>query len=183
MLDQLQVLENAKSWEDMCAQFGKYLGLERPVPEPILRRAMMDKKFAYYLLTSRNQPGMLKILFSDPRNKDYEATSEGEERTNFEIISKAARSLVQWGKSGFTQVDQQTYDRRFGACQACPHLVEPPGQWVYKIKLSKKSDGRVCSACGCVASRKARLQTESCPVAHPGDPSMTRWLEPVVARN
>lgn len=202
MLKTMEELENVESWEEMRERFGRLLGMEGPAPASILRRALVDKKFSYYLMTCREHPGMLKVLLGDPRNKEYERQGEGVEkragrpeksveaaavpaavieRSNIALASQAAGALWRWGKSGFAQVDAATFERRFAACQACPHLVEPTEKLVYKLTLSRRSDRRVCNACGCVAARKAHLPTESCPVADPRDASLNRWGEPRAA--
>jgi hypothetical protein len=40
----------------------------------------------------------------------------------------------------------------------------------------------VCDLCGCVASTKIRLPTESCPGRHPLNQGLTRWGDKVVAQ-
>ena len=79
-------------------------------------------------------------------------------------ISMSARSWTPWS---------------FGACRACPHLVDPPAdRLLYKLSTGSPVERKICDACGCVASRKARLPSEGCPKADPSDPARTRWGEP-----
>jgi hypothetical protein len=78
-------------------------------------------------------------------------------RSTLSLAAQAAAALVKWGKAGFTQVDADTYARRTSACDACPHLLEPPDGIAYSIRLKRGEDLRACGLCGCVASRKARL--------------------------
>lgn len=183
MLEMLEQHKNNESWEDIQAKFGDYLGIEEPVSRGVLRRAMEDSRFADYLITCRNRPKYLAALLNDPRNQEYEMLEPTIEKSNRQLAIEAAKALLKWGKAGFSQVDRATFERRFGACQACPHLVEPPNKLVYKVKLSPEADLRVCNACGCVAARKARLPTESCPVADPNQPGLNHWGEPLVVQN
>jgi hypothetical protein len=183
MIPALRSLEQEVStWDEMCSVLGEYLGLKQPISKAVLRRAREDDRFARHLFTCKYHPDLLKVLLSDPKNKSYEHPEDikPEQRSNLQLIAKASKALLEWGKVGFTQVDQATFERRFDSCQACEYLIEPPDQLVYKITLSKKSDQRVCSACGCAAARKARIPTETCPVADSANPSLNRWGELMV---
>ena len=178
MIPELNNIDGTESWDELRERFGKVLGLDSPVPAAVMRRAMADSIFAHRLLTSRNSRGFLDSLMRDPRNRAYDVAEPPTELSNRELIGKAAKALVSWGKSGFSQVDQETYTRRIDACHGCPNLGEPGNQLVYKLRR-KSEDSRVCKLCGCVAARKARLPTESCPAAHPTEPGLSRWGEPV----
>jgi hypothetical protein len=196
MLDVIPDIDQGQSWDDICLQVGQYLGLEEAVPSAVLNRALNDRKFATNLIISRHNRYLLNILFNDARNAQFalaDPTSMPEahdaapahageyvtQRTNRELIAKATQSLLEWGKAGFQRVDDQTYNRRFGACLACPHLVEAPNKIVYKIKLKHATDERICNACGCVASQKAARVTEVCPRPDPANPAVNRWGQPL----
>ncbi|NEQ34883.1 MAG: hypothetical protein F6K40_00580 [Okeania sp. SIO3I5] len=173
--------EEVSSWDEMCSVLGEYLGLERPISKAVLRRARQDDRFAGHLFTCRYHADLLKVLLADPRNEKYQLAEDvkHQQKSNLELIGKASAALLKWGKAGFARVDEATFESRFNICQACEYLIEPPDKLVYKITLSQKSDLRVCSACGCVAARKARLPTETCPVADPSNPSLNRWGDPI----
>ena len=50
---------------EVCARLGQVLGLEKPVPQAVLLRAIDDPAFAADLITCRNAPGFLAALFDD----------------------------------------------------------------------------------------------------------------------
>lgn len=188
----MQILEKMResdSWEEVCERFGEYLGLDNPAPPEVVNRALKDDIFIHYLIVCRNYPDYLKKLLDDPKNKNflnsdeeligYAPKDEKKKLSNFDLVRRASHSLVKWAGTGFEPMNQQRYETRLDACRNCEHLVDPPKKLVYKIKLKSNSDMRICNECGCVAARKARLPTESCPVPHPFRPGFTKWNEPV----
>ena len=191
MLNELQLTDESLSLAEVRERFGSLLGLEEPMPLPVLRHALDDQYYRHNLLLCREWPHQLQMLLEHPKNAEYsdplpseealraDAEEEAAQRGNLELLAKAGSSFLAWGKSGFTRVDNETFERRFSACQGCDRLVEPPEKVLYKLTLSGDRIGsKICSACGCVASRKARLTTESCPLADPENPGFTRWGEP-----
>lgn len=179
MIEELLEVDETTSWEEVCKRFGEFLGLETAVQSGVLRRAMEDPLYAHDLITSRNTPGFLAVLLRDPQNNEYEPVRTADKKSTAELVAKASEAFFKWGKAGFSTVDDETFEQRWSACTSCEHLSEPPDQLAYKIIASKKSDRRVCNACGCVASRKAKLPTEKCPVASPVNPGMNRWGQPM----
>jgi hypothetical protein len=184
VIQELLDAPETESWDETRARVGRGLGLPGPVPGPVLRRMLAEPAFARDVAISRSAPGFLRALFDDPRTARYadppaEAAGPAE-RSNAELLRSAAGALMRWGRTGFARVDEATFERRWSACQGCPNLGDPPeDRALYRVKLAGDVDRRVCGACGCVASRKARLPTETCPVADPADPAMNRWGEPV----
>lgn len=168
VLTELQ--EKELSWDEMRQEFGAYLGLPDPVPSAVLNKAINDEKYAIYLLSARNSPAYLQTLFNVPADVK-------EDRTNLQLIKKAAGSLLRWSASGFGYADEEVYEKRLSACHSCEYLRTVPDQGVYQFTKQKGGDPQVCSACGCVASRKARLRSESCPIADASDSSLNRWGE------
>jgi hypothetical protein len=190
----MEDLRHIESWDDMRSEFGRFLGIEEPVPSEVLNHALENANYAAYLLSVRNQPKYLNILFKAPlNNKDTQAGTDEQidkvdkntthEHSNRELLGKAAKALVNWGKSGFKTVDEATFEKRFSACQGCPFLQAAPDKLPYKIKLSKDSDMRVCGSCGCVAKRKAKLSSETCPEPLPENPELNRWHEKIQKAN
>jgi hypothetical protein len=186
-LDFLYADEHADP-EQLCAALGAALGLDEPVPIAVMRRAIVDKTFAFYLKNCRGNPRLLEVLFADPRNERYAGEEPAGEqpvppdtgtRSSVALAWQAGQAAARWGAAGFARVAPEVFEARFDACRQCEYLVEPPDRIVYKVRLRKESDPRVCAACGCVASRKAALPTESCPVADRTDPSLNRWGEPL----
>lgn len=165
-----ELMDNDISWDDMRQEFGAYLGLPDPVPSAVLRKAINDEKYACYVASARNNPGYLQMLF----NVEPEIQ---EDRSNLQLLGKAAKSLLKWGASGFGYADEALYATRISACSSCEYLRDAPAKAVYNLKMSSDTDNRICSACGCVASRKARLATESCPVKSMKDATLNRWGE------
>ncbi|MBV9931265.1 MAG: hypothetical protein JO013_10010 [Alphaproteobacteria bacterium] len=171
------------SWDEAQARFGDILGVGRPLPAAVLRRAMVDSTFAHRLLVSRNAPGFLNALLDDPANAKYappESPAEVEEardESGFALLGKAALSLARWGATGFTHADAETQERRLDACASCPNLRQPPSTLAYRLAGGSGEKG-VCGLCGCPVQRKARMSTEACPDRHPERPGYTRWGEP-----
>ncbi len=179
MTNIMKEIAAATTLDEMEARLSSHLGTGRPIPTAAVRRALTDERYAGYLIACRESPDMLEMLLADPANAPFERQEALVEHSNPELIGKAAAALIRWGASGFSKVDAATFERRFDACRHCPNLVDPPDRLIYKISLGSDADRRVCSACGCVAARKARLPGESCPVADPEHPTLTRWGEPV----
>lgn len=173
-------------WDEAQARFGDILGVGRPLPAAVLRRAMFDSTFAHRLLVSRNAPGFLNALLDDPANAKYappdvpapEAPGEAPAASNLALLGRAARSLAKWGATGFTHADAETQSRRLEACGSCPHATQPPATLAYRLAGGGKGQG-VCGLCGCPLARKARMSTEACPGEHPDRPGYTRWGDPV----
>jgi hypothetical protein len=181
VIQELLGATETENWDDTRARVGRGLGLEGPVPDPVLRRMLAEPGFARDVTISRGAPAFLRALFDDPRTARYAGPlAEQAERSNAELLKSAAGALLRWGRTGFARVDDATFQRRWSACQGCPHLQDPPAdRALYRVKLAGDVDRRVCDACGCVASRKARLPSESCPVADALDPALNRWGEPL----
>lgn len=179
MIKEIKEITEAGTWDEMRHRLGAYLGTKEPIPSAMLNRAMNDDKFAYYLLTCRNQPQFLQALQADPRNKEFEPAATTTEKSTVQLAATAAKAMLRWSKSGFTQVEKDIYEQRLAACLRCPHLSEPPDKMVYKLTGSDTTDRRVCGACGCVAARKTKLPTERCPVADPENPMLNRWGQPM----
>lgn len=189
LLPGLSKLTGNETWDELRTRFGEAIGLSEPVPDAALRRALLDANYAHRLIVSRNSPKFLAVLLSDPDNRVYELPEEEpsrvseslpvvKERSNIELARSAAKSMLAWGRSGFTQVSRETYERRMSACNSCSHLVEAPVNLVYRVRLSRKEDMRTCNLCGCVVSRKAWLPTEKCPGVDPSNPRLNLWGEP-----
>lgn len=168
MLDLLKDLEQAGSWHDMRREFGLFLGLEAPIPGSVLRRAREDDRFAAWLIMSRNKTDLLGVLIDDSRNIHFSKPEDLEQVSPLALAGKAGKALLKWGRGGFQSVPAETLRERIDTCETCPWLVEAPDFSVYKVKFSDKADHRVCSACGCMMSRKAQLATENCPVGRWG---------------
>ncbi|VWC97591.1 hypothetical protein BLA39750_02325 [Burkholderia lata] len=189
MIQSLLQMHDTTPLPEMCIRLGEVLGMDKPVPMPVLLRAIEDPGFAADLITSRGQPGFLTALFDDRRTRAY-APSEPSAGTQSAVAlaGKAAAAMLRWGKAGFSTVDAQTLERRESACLGCPNLRDPESG-VQKMVLvgavtdqvGRRLGGKVCGLCGCVVHKKIRLPTEACPDTHPVKSGLTRWDEPIPA--
>lgn len=185
----IETLRNASSMSEAQTAFGAFLGLDAPIPAPVLRHAFADQYFRHNLILNRNRPEILQRLLQHPRNAEFaDAEDEAESgaapaapraRSTTELAAKAGKALYAWAKTGFAILDQEAFEARFSACERCDLLSAAPDNWLYGLANSKRGDPRVCGACGCTAARKARLASESCPMPDPADPALTRWGEPI----
>lgn len=182
MLAELEEKLDGLDWEQARTAAAEYVGLPDPLPAPALRRAMVDDRYCLVLLSSRGNLPRLQELVGHPDNRPYELPEDSvpatttAKRSTAGLVIEAGKALNRWAATGFRTADPETYERRTAACASCPELTEPPAKWVYKVTLA--GDDRVCGACGCVASRKARLATEHCPRRDPARPELSRWGEP-----
>jgi hypothetical protein len=101
---------------------------------------------------------------------------------NADLARRAAKAFAGWARSGFGVVDDAVFTRRLDACRQCPHLVDAPDRLIYRLVAATEAAGKVCALCGCVAVRKARLASETCPGEHPFRPGYNRWGELHAAR-
>jgi hypothetical protein len=185
MIQQLLDVSKSTPLPEMRERLGEVLGLDRPVPLPVLLRAIDDPGFAGDLITCRGSPAFLTALFDDRRTRAYAPAAEVADASPAKLAGKAALAFARWGKAGFSTVDPETLDRREQACLACPHLGDPQSLLQKLVPTGAVADrvgsrlGRkICTLCGCVATKKIRLPTEACPGEHPVRAGLTRWEEP-----
>jgi hypothetical protein len=184
MIQELLEIKPNESFPEMCARLGTILGLDEPIPENVLHRAIDDPGFANDLITCRNAPEFLRVLINDARNADYiPKVSETKTINNKELIQNASKALLRWGKAGFSVVDDATLEKREDSCLACPNLLAPEKMLQKlvgkktKAVIGRRTGKQVCSLCGCNVSKKIRIPTESCPAQHPTKIGLTRWEE------
>ncbi len=194
MTPSFDALRDASSLTEARAAFGDFLGLDAPVPrrraQPGLRRSVLSPHPA-----PRPQPAGDASKPPGPagqrrlRGRRAIARAEPAPSTpaapiafsNGQLAAKAGKALFDWAKTGFAVLDQDAFEARFSACERCDRLSEPPENLAYALTRTKRSDPRVCGACGCTAARKARLASEQCPLTDPDNPALTRWGEPGAA--
>jgi hypothetical protein len=188
MIQELIETKETDSFDDLCLRLGDFLGIGKAVPLKVLLRAINDPAYANDLIVSRNMPGFLQPLFDDPQTAFYathDVQGREQEKSNSELLSKAARAFIGWGKTGFSVVDQTTLERRENACLACPNLTAPE-KALQKLaasrldagKIGRRTGNKVCTLCGCNVSKKIRLPGEACPDNHPAEAGKNRWGEP-----
>jgi len=99
-------------------------------------------------------------------------------KSDVEILGQISEAIWSWAKTGFSIVDQSTYEKRYSTCMQCPHLVDAPRKLLYKVITANNSNEKACALCGCIVSKKTRIASESCPERHPENPELNRWGEP-----
>ena len=177
------------SIEDGCHKLAQFLKLEKPVSRDVFVSMVEDSTYAANIIMTRESGSFLHHLLACPPRRfnsptdNPPAATEVIERSNTELLIKAAQSLLVWSGSGAQMASEEVYETRLSACVACPHYVEAPNKLLYKAaaflssKGSTKSPNKLCNLCGCVTANKAKLATESCPDDHPERPGYTRWNE------
>jgi hypothetical protein len=175
----LSELRQMADMQEACLKFGQLLGLDAPVPPGVLYAAMNDEDYVRNLLLSRRNADMLALLLRqapaiEPMGPVEAAPAK---HSNMELIGKATKALVNWGRAGFSTVEEAVYKKRLAACERCDQLDAPPDKLLYKISLKRGEDKRTCKACGCVVSRKARLTSDTCPLEDAANPTFNRWGE------
>jgi hypothetical protein len=160
-----------------CVEMAAILGLDEPVPEAALRAAIADESYAHNLLVSRGHQEFLgHLLANPPAVRPGGAESIG----GMQLVKSATQSLARWARTGFSTVDESTYQKRLSGCAECHHLQAPPEarRILYRLAGTVGQGRAVCGECGCVVTVKARRVSDTCPVAHPEQQGLNRWLEP-----
>jgi hypothetical protein len=171
ILAEIKTLDN---WEDVRHHVGELINFDGELPDAVINRVLTDEKFALYLVMTKDSP---KLQYQLLYNTTLQ-TKEEKAPSNTDLLIKASGSLFKWAKAGFTQISEVAYEKRINACHSCPNLKEPAKKAVYLASKLAGGEQSVCGLCGCVAARKAKLPTESCPAQDPVNPSFSRWGEP-----
>ncbi len=166
-------------------RLGELLELGEPTTTAVALRVLADSDFAEKLVAVRKFPDWRDRLLSDPSNSAFEPMDqpsdedEGNARpvtSTVSLIKKSSASFLRWAAGGFQEAEAAIVEKRRAACLSCDQLTDPPNSLPYQIaKTFAGSDRRICAACGCVVSKKTLMDTESCPLADPEDPTRTRW--------
>jgi len=157
------------------------LKLNQKVPMYVVEKAQRDPSYLYHLLSSKNNPIWVKLLFNKAYSEFMAGKSETETPNTKKIAAEFSSSLLHWSIGGFKRSDHDTFLKRWNACKECPHLVQPPINRLYYLGrkiISPDTDQRICGLCGCFAYKKCNIATESCPDSHPTLKELTRWREP-----
>ncbi len=185
-----QVLQDT-DFEQARQRLAELINLDAAAPAAVTRRALLDKRFATYLMLTRDSPQLQQVLLNDPRTREYdqdadtapaESSTDAPQqlRTNSELLAQASRSMLHWGKAGFKRIDDTQRARRWAVCQSCSQLTDPPETMLYQgLRLLTGGDTKICAACGCAANKKVGIPTENCPLPHPEDSSISKWGEPL----
>jgi ribosomal protein L32 len=133
-------------------------------------------------MVCKDAPDMLSYLLNNPPfiERLVNGMEEAGEKPTVQLMSKVAKSMIEWTKTGFSKVDDLTYERRIKACMNCHFLKDPPQNLAYKFATLMKREHfekKICALCGCVISNKAKLTHEVCPLDHPTLKGKSRWEE------
>jgi hypothetical protein len=174
------------SVEEGCELLGRYLGLDRPVPQQVFAAVIDNPTYATALFTSRAAPPFRDHLLAHPeacrRLAPVPPDPAQQDQSSAALLVKAAKSFVAWGRNGFKTADNALYAARLAACDVCPHHAIPERKIAYQIAAALTggtADRKVCNLCGCVTQNKARLADERCPGRDPGRPGFSRWGDPL----
>ena len=177
MIQSLLQMRDTTPMPEMCVRLGEVLGMDKPVPMPVLLRDR-GPGFAADLITSRGQPGFLAALFDDRRTRAYAPSALAADAPSATALAgKAAAAMLRWGKAGFSTVDSETLERRESACLGCPNLADPRARcrrWCWWAPSPTRSAaGWAARSATCAAAwstrrsacprRPARTRTRSSP--------------------
>lgn len=181
--------DQLNSIEEGCDKLAQFLNLDEPVTRDVFFSMIEDSTYAANIIMTRHSRTFLDYLLRSPPRRfvsgpdNSTAQPEVIERSNTQLLKKAAQSLLIWSGSGAQLVSDEVYQTRLSACAACPHYIEPPKKLLYKAaellskSMSNNMPNKVCNLCGCVTANKAKLATESCPDNHLHRPGYSRWNE------
>jgi hypothetical protein len=156
------------------------LGREEPVSVDVLRAAVEDPLYAMHLMASRSSPQLLAILLQRPPRREEDPLKQAlpetaADQSKAALLSRFARSMFEWSKTGFELAPPEQHEARLAACRACPNLRAPTGSLFQRIAASAGLDGHTCTLCGCAVAAKSRIARETCPGADPNRPGFNRW--------
>jgi hypothetical protein len=173
--DYKESISHESSHEEFCKKLADDLGVS--IPDSAVQKAQRDPRYHYHLLAARDNPLWIKLLFDLAASESSEHSNK--EFSDLSLGFKLAKSAILWASIGFKQIDEGEFNKRWQACQSCPHLVPFPERLIYhlgrKILNHNDSDQRICALCGCLAYRKAQISTERCPGQHPFHEGLSRW--------
>ncbi|WNG16044.1 hypothetical protein [Cystobacter fuscus] len=166
-----------RNLDEALADFGAALreALHQPkdMPESLLLRAASDPLFMNALMARRDDAAALDAWLEEAGRHPPEEAGP----PSAILFVRATQALVRWGLGGFRRVGPEAFAQRLDACLRCPHLRRPSERLLYQMTGNQEQP--LCGLCGCTIVRKARLQTEDCPDAHPINAGMSRWGDPI----
>lgn len=182
--------QEASSFEEAQEILGKMINLGQPASESVTRRALVDRHYAFYLNFTKDIPELQKKLLQDPKNQAFKAgnhdnfesqahSKEAEIKlNNTQLVRKATKSFMAWGKTGFKVAEQSLIDKRLAACERCESFTDSPKTLIYQgLKVITGKYEKICSECGCLVSKKVMLPSERCPKQNPLQPNLSLWGE------
>lgn len=171
-----------KEIEEGKEKLAGLLCLKEPVNENVFFAAIHNHTYFHNLMVCKDAPDMLNYLLNNPPDIErlVNGIEKADEKSTMQLMSKVMKSMIEWMKTGFLNVDDLTYNRRIKACMNCRFLKDLPQNLAYKFAtLTKKErfEKKICALCGCVISSKAKLQHEKCPLNHPVLKGRNMWDE------
>lgn len=172
-------MSSNNNFKKQCEELSAILGLDYPVSENVLLKALEDSTYAHNLLVCRDNPEYLEMIFKNtPQLKDG---SKEDHHSGISLVKRAAKSLIEWSKTGFSTVSSDIYQKRIDACNSCTSLIDIPKskKYLYGLTGVDSDKEKICRLCGCVVSIKARRLTDTCPEADPKADGLNKWGEPI----
>lgn len=173
----------ASTLESFRLRLTQQLQLNQLIPIDVARRAQQDSSYCYHLIAAQSNSLWLDLLFKiASEDHKHGKTVEDTNKGTGKVTARFGSSLARWGINGFKITPADVLDKRWKACQECPHLVQPPDKIIYHLGrriISRGNDERICNLCGCFAYTKCSIATQSCPAPHPISKGLTRWGDPI----
>ncbi|MCW8878652.1 MAG: hypothetical protein OQK51_16495 [Kangiellaceae bacterium] len=164
--------------EKLRQEFKQQSGISLEVSDEIMLEIAFDSRFAKYLENAQKNKELVGLLIKN-KEKEIQARNQAP-LSNSDVILKVSKAIARWTKSGMKTVEPHILEKRLNACQKCPHLSAAPDEkLIYKLAKAVLLDDKTCRVSGCMVIHKAKLTVENCPLPIPGEPSISRWGEPI----
>ena len=167
-----------KEIQEKKEAFKEQFDFNTSIPDHLIERAALNPLLAHHLYVINGNDQMLNLLIERESNKPLLKSRKSEQ-----LILTGLKSLIKWGSSGFKQISEKQFLKRWKTCQQCPHLTTTnENQLIYDIAnklVNKQGDKRVCGLCGCIGIQKAKIITENCPDEDQMNPGYSRWGEKI----
>jgi len=178
MKDKIPSANNMLDVENACEQLNRSLGNKLDISREEMVSIFSDPESLAMLGKPNITMNEITDIISSGRNRSGMANAV--DLSSTEIIGNGVAAFWNWAKAGFGLVGPEQYEARLSVCLKCDHYADAPDKQIYKLvgKLSENNK-KICTVCGCVAEKKARVITGACPAPHPEKEGLTKWEEPI----
>ncbi|MQA19851.1 hypothetical protein [Rugamonas rivuli] len=169
MIAPFKAVAAAGDWSAQLHALAELLQMDVLPPGQVLRRALADDRYASNLFMSRGQPTLLRKLLASPGNAAFAEAAVAADSADIAAVpalatvGHAVAAMGRWAASGFATLSVDQAEARMAVCRPCAHYTAAPKNLLYGLTFDAAVDMNICSACGCVARRKAKLASEDCP--------------------
>ncbi|QBF31181.1 hypothetical protein [Thalassococcus sp. S3] len=169
---------------DMRGRLKDWLGVaDVEISDQALAAIVGSTRFAQKLTVVRDHPDAVRHLLANPPRAPQSALAHLSDPNTAPRAKPAkphsvGRSALKWVRDGMKRVDDETRERRWAACMACPHLRDGATSPLHKATAAIVNSAKVCGLCGCNVRAKGGLPHERCPDDHPETQGLSRWSEP-----